>query len=617
MSEPWETLTDKQKKAITSKAKKLSDDEINERFTNKDGNIVFRIFRKSDKALAGKLDIDKAGQEYEADTSLDCSQPEKEEIEISEVPLIPADEFDYEPEEMEYDKDAAKIVDEKTRDLMPYYEVDEISSDESESENDLSPLPPIVDHRPSQSSVKNQGYRGTCVAHASLGLMESFDHIPDDLSEQCAHYKFNEFMNRPHNYNSGLRTTDAAKLLSRSDGKVCEEKHWPYITSQYTINQMVKNKTYAPPRGYEEKTIYGYMPNAYKIITDRGLEGESIKNTKYLESLLQKGYNIVIGTWVSWDDKDNDGILDPVLASNGKPLGLGGHAMLLVGYNSLEQYFIVKNSWGRGWGHNGYAYLHYNLARSCFKYGFVVDSVLPEKNGNTLSRSLRQAPYETGKISRDKLGAAVLFMRTSHGRYAVCEAYAGENLLLKNIRVYNEDGSVHLERESLIIRKNYLCDLDSGRETSMDADFWWQSSILGNNNLVPRNRAGIYIAFDFADLDLYQIRRITLNTRPVSSKLLNYAVVVGKTTAGRSFKMLVHACDDGCLNVSYLELFKPDGNRYRYTTNVKLSPWHKYNLDTLKVEDGRYADIWWHKCSTGENVLESYSSARIKLLWNI
>lgn len=34
---------------------------------------------------------------------------------------------------------------------------------------------------------------------------------------------------------------------------------------------------------------------------------------------------------------------------------IGGHAMLIVGYN--ETHFIVRNSWGEGWGEGGYCYI--------------------------------------------------------------------------------------------------------------------------------------------------------------------------------------------------------------------------------------------------------------------
>ena len=39
---------------------------------------------------------------------------------------------------------------------------------------------------------------------------------------------------------------------------------------------------------------------------------------------------------------------------------LGGHAVLLVGYDDKEKYFIVKNSWGPGWGEDGYFRIAYS-----------------------------------------------------------------------------------------------------------------------------------------------------------------------------------------------------------------------------------------------------------------
>jgi C1A family cysteine protease len=38
---------------------------------------------------------------------------------------------------------------------------------------------------------------------------------------------------------------------------------------------------------------------------------------------------------------------------------MGGHAVLIVGYDDAKQSFIVMNSWGSSWGDKGYFYLPY------------------------------------------------------------------------------------------------------------------------------------------------------------------------------------------------------------------------------------------------------------------
>jgi len=48
----------------------------------------------------------------------------------------------------------------------------------------------------------------------------------------------------------------------------------------------------------------------------------------------------------------------------------GDHAILLVGYNDAEQYFIVKNSWGLGWGESGYFRISYSDVTSVVSFGY-------------------------------------------------------------------------------------------------------------------------------------------------------------------------------------------------------------------------------------------------------
>jgi C1A family cysteine protease len=38
---------------------------------------------------------------------------------------------------------------------------------------------------------------------------------------------------------------------------------------------------------------------------------------------------------------------------------LGGHCVVAVGYNDTTQRFIIRNSWGTGWGKKGYATMPY------------------------------------------------------------------------------------------------------------------------------------------------------------------------------------------------------------------------------------------------------------------
>ncbi len=48
----------------------------------------------------------------------------------------------------------------------------------------------------------------------------------------------------------------------------------------------------------------------------------------------------------------------------------GGHAILIVGYDDYGQYFIVKNSWGTGWGESGYFKVAYSQVSGTAYFGY-------------------------------------------------------------------------------------------------------------------------------------------------------------------------------------------------------------------------------------------------------
>jgi hypothetical protein len=215
------------------------------------------------------------------------------------------------------------------------------------------------------------------------------------------------------------------------------------------------------------------------------------------------------------------------------------------------------------------------------------------------------------------LRAAVVFFKTSSGRYAVAEAYAGDNLHIRNLRVYNADGSVHLDRDSLVIRSSYLCDIDTAAETSANADFWWEGVSPGVHYLVPRNGAAACIGYNFSLLTAANIATLSLTTAAVGSNDLKYAVIAGKTTSGRTFKMLAHAKAGNVLQLSAVEVFNTDGSRHRYGQSVNVPSSWTYDLDSLALANGNAADIWWHVISNNVGYLERYSTARMRLLWSL
>jgi C1A family cysteine protease len=92
----------------------------------------------------------------------------------------------------------------------------------------------------------------------------------------------------------------------------------------------------------------------------------------------------------------------------------GGHAVLIVGWNDLDNAFIVKNSWGTGWGESGYFRIAYSeltgttkFGRYSYAYGNALgsagaDTTPPTPNPMTWATE----PYETSTSSISMVATA-------------------------------------------------------------------------------------------------------------------------------------------------------------------------------------------------------------------
>lgn len=74
---------------------------------------------------------------------------------------------------------------------------------------------------------------------------------------------------------------------------------------------------------------------------------------------------------------------------------LGGHAVLLVGYDDAESYFIVKNSWGTGWGEDGFFRIAYSEMNNVVSFGLSTIAYKAAAPKNALSEAGRLNADET------------------------------------------------------------------------------------------------------------------------------------------------------------------------------------------------------------------------------
>ena len=235
-----------------------------------------------------------------------------------------------------------------------------------------------VDHRSSQTAVRDQGNRGTCVAHASMAAMESAYKRGGKVKDLSENDAYNVFMATEASdclVDPGIQTWKAGGYLTSKH--VCTEAQEPYVVPKG--NAACKTV----PAACSSHRVHGFSSTTTFFASAFGGTGTHLAtNTAFLESLLNTGHDVVLGIYVAgndWNDGTSEsGVVDVERDSSGNPApAYGGHAMLLVGYNASKGYFIFKNSWGATRGHLGYFYLSYEYLQTYAKYGFVVLGVTP------------------------------------------------------------------------------------------------------------------------------------------------------------------------------------------------------------------------------------------------
>ena len=206
----------------------------------------------------------------------------------------------------------------------------------------LSALPPFIDLRAQCPAVYDQGMLGSCTANAIGGAIE-FDRLKQSLADFVPSRLFIYYNERliegTADIDSGAMIRDGIKSVA-SQG-VCPEPEWPYVISKFTDKPSAK--------AYEDAK------------SDRAVSYQSlVQDLNQMRGCLASGYPFIYGFTVY------ESFESPAVAQTGHvPMpgpserAVGGHAVLAVGYDDASQTFLVRNSWGAGWGMAGYFAMPY------------------------------------------------------------------------------------------------------------------------------------------------------------------------------------------------------------------------------------------------------------------
>ena len=191
--------------------------------------------------------------------------------------------------------------------------------------------------------VRNQGERGTCVAHATVAVLECqrrrLADDSDELSEQFTYWLAKSNDGFPNQDGTWLRV---AMPLTEEDGS-CLESVWPYNQAPIPGNEGQG----PPPAGAEQDAAN------HRLVGPSQLPN---RDPAAMRATLDSGRPLAISVpvynnWYSNPAANALGLIPMPLPNSVRK---GGHALCVMGYGwdvdfAGGGYLIVRNSWGTVW----------------------------------------------------------------------------------------------------------------------------------------------------------------------------------------------------------------------------------------------------------------------------
>ncbi len=193
--------------------------------------------------------------------------------------------------------------------------------------------------------VRSQGSQGSCVAWATGYYMKSF------------HKNFDDFINGDLDLGNEISPAYIYNQVKANDcaGGSAIQRALDTIQSQgaadWSVMPYDENDCYTLPNDTQKLAAVANKIDSYFYLE----VNELLKNTK---ASLLNNQPVVIAITI---DRNYFGARDPdgnhIYRKFSK--NDGSHAMLVVGYSDEMNAFKAVNSWGEGWGNNGFVWIDY------------------------------------------------------------------------------------------------------------------------------------------------------------------------------------------------------------------------------------------------------------------
>jgi len=203
-------------------------------------------------------------------------------------------------------------------------------------------LPASIDLRTQCPPIYNQGQLGSCTGNGIAGAIEFDQHKQGNhefMPSRLFIYYNERVMEGTVSQDSGAQIRDGVKSVATLGAP--PETDWPYDIAKFAQKP--------PPKAYSDAKQD--LVTAYSRVTQDLLQ---------MQGCLADGYPFVFGFTV-YESFESDAVAQtgvvPMPASGEKVVG--GHCVVAVGYDDSQRRFIIRNSWGTGWGMKGYCTMPY------------------------------------------------------------------------------------------------------------------------------------------------------------------------------------------------------------------------------------------------------------------